>query len=75
MKPKDFENSSVDSPEKEEKSSFNIKKIFKDFGKGLLWTIDDIWYATLKALEEFNLRDDFQKFIYTISHIFQRACY
>ncbi|MBY9004905.1 MAG: 1-acyl-sn-glycerol-3-phosphate acyltransferase [Candidatus Lokiarchaeota archaeon] len=53
--------------EKEEKSSFNIKRFFKDFGKGFAWTIDDIWYASLRALEEFNLRDDFQKFIYTIS--------
>ena len=53
--------------EKEEKSSFNIKRFFKDFGMGFLWTLDDIWYGSLRALEEFHLRDPFQKFIYTIS--------
>jgi len=53
--------------EKEEKSSFNIKRFFKDFGMGFLWTLDDIWYGSLRALEEFHLREPFQKFIYTIS--------
>ncbi|MHA1670701.1 MAG: lysophospholipid acyltransferase family protein [Promethearchaeota archaeon] len=53
--------------EKEEKSSFNIKRFFKDFGMGLLWTLDDIWYGSLRGLEEFHLREPFQKFIYTIS--------
>ena len=51
----------------EKKESFNIKKWFKDFTMGTLWTIDDIWYGFLRALEEFGLREQFQKFIYTIS--------
>jgi 1-acyl-sn-glycerol-3-phosphate acyltransferase len=51
----------------EKKDSFNIKRFFKDFMMGALWTIDDIWYGMLRTLEEFHLRDHFQKFIYTIS--------
>jgi 1-acyl-sn-glycerol-3-phosphate acyltransferase len=54
-------------PEKEKESSFNIKRFFKDFGMGFLWTLDDIWYGSLRALEEFHLREPFQKFVYTIS--------
>ncbi|TFG18172.1 MAG: 1-acyl-sn-glycerol-3-phosphate acyltransferase [Promethearchaeota archaeon] len=53
------------APPKEE--SFNIKRWFKDFMMGTLWTIDDIWYSFLRSLEEFNLREQYQKFIYTIS--------
>lgn len=52
-------------PQKEE--SFNIKRWFKDFMMGTLWSIDDFWYGFLRTLEEFNLREQFQKFIYTIS--------
>jgi len=48
-------------------SSFNIKTMFKDFTKGLLWTIDDIWYGLLRSLEEFGLREQFQKYVYTFS--------
>ena len=51
----------------EKKESFNIKKWFKDFTMGALWTIDDTWYGLLRALEEFGLRDQFQKLVYTIS--------
>jgi 1-acyl-sn-glycerol-3-phosphate acyltransferase len=51
----------------EKKESFNIKKWFKDFTMGALWSIDDIWYGFLRSLEEFGLREQFQKVVYTIS--------
>jgi 1-acyl-sn-glycerol-3-phosphate acyltransferase len=53
--------------EPEKKESFNIKKWFKDFTMGALWTIDDIWYGFLRSLEEFGLREQFQKVVYTMS--------
>jgi 1-acyl-sn-glycerol-3-phosphate acyltransferase len=65
-KPK--EELSIGSPEDlEKKPSFNIKRYVKDFGKGFLWTIDDIWYGWLKSLEEFGAREKVQEYIYSFS--------
>jgi len=50
---------SLEDVEKEAK--FNFKTYFKDIGKGVIQLIDDSWYALLRSLEVFGVREQFQR--------------
>ncbi|MFX1345409.1 MAG: lysophospholipid acyltransferase family protein [Promethearchaeota archaeon] len=53
---------SIGSPEEvEKKPKFNIMGYLKDQAKGVVKLIDDVWYAFLRSLEEFGVREQFQK--------------
>ena len=56
---------SLEDVEKEPK--FNFKTYLKDMGKGVLRLIDDSWYALLRSLEEFGVREQFQKTVQCFS--------
>ncbi|KKN09905.1 hypothetical protein LCGC14_1041950 [marine sediment metagenome] len=58
---------SIGSPEEEKISKFNFMRYLKDIGKGFLRLIDDSWYAFLRSLEEFGVREQFQKPVQCIS--------
>ncbi len=59
---------SIGSPQDVEKpKSRGIKGLIKDFGVGVLETIDDIWYGLLRGLEVFGVREQFQKMIWHFS--------
>lgn len=68
-KDKKTEELSIGSPEEaEKKSKFGgILKTLKKFGKGFLHLWDDSWYALLRALEVFDLKEHFQEIIYHLS--------
>lgn len=53
---------SIGSPEEVgEKPKFNIMSYLKDQVKGVVKLIDDVWYAFLRSLEEFGVREQFQR--------------
>ena len=53
---------SIGSPEEvEKKPKFNFMTYLKDQGKGVLKLIDDVWYSFLRILEEFGVREQFQR--------------
>lgn len=53
---------SIGSPESaEKKPKFNFMKYLKDQVKGVVKLVDDVWYAVLRSLEEFGVRELFQK--------------
>jgi 1-acyl-sn-glycerol-3-phosphate acyltransferase len=53
---------SIGSPEEVAKEpKFNIMKYLKDQAKGVVQLIDDAWYAFLRSLEEFGVREQFQR--------------
>jgi 1-acyl-sn-glycerol-3-phosphate acyltransferase len=68
-KQKKEEELSIGSPEEAQKpkESFSLKSYLKDVGKGALQLIDDVWYALLKSLEVFGVRDQFQKTVHNFS--------
>ncbi|NVM37456.1 MAG: 1-acyl-sn-glycerol-3-phosphate acyltransferase [Candidatus Lokiarchaeota archaeon] len=58
----DSEELSIGSPEEgEKKPKFNFMTYLKDQAKGVLGLIDDTWYSVLRSLEEFGVREQFQK--------------
>ncbi len=68
-KQKKEEELSIGSPEdaQEQKGSLSFKSWLKDFGKGALQLIDDVWYSLLKSLEAFGLRAKFQETVHNFS--------
>jgi 1-acyl-sn-glycerol-3-phosphate acyltransferase len=59
---------SIGSPEDVEKvPKITAKSYMKDAGKSLLRLVDDSWYALLKSLEVFGLRDQFQNTVQNFS--------
>jgi 1-acyl-sn-glycerol-3-phosphate acyltransferase len=53
---------SIGSPEEAEKEpKFNIMSYLKDQAIGVVRLIDDAWYAFLRSLEEFGVREQFQR--------------
>jgi len=59
---KDEEELSIGSPEEiEKKPKFNIMKYLKDQAKGVVKLADDVWYSILRSLEEFGVREQFQR--------------
>ena len=59
---------SIGSPEDVEKvPKFNFKTYLKDIGKGVIQLIDDSWYALLRSLEAFGIREQFQKTVQCFS--------
>ena len=57
----DTEELSIGSPEEvEKKSKFNFMTYLKDQAKGVMNLVDDVWYALLRSLEEFGVREIFQ---------------
>ncbi len=64
---KEEEELSIGSPEEEKISKFNFMSYLKGLGKGFIRLIDDSWYAFLRSLEEFGIREQFQKPIQCIS--------
>jgi 1-acyl-sn-glycerol-3-phosphate acyltransferase len=68
-KQKKEEELSIGSPEdaQKPKESFSLKTYLKDLGKGALQLLDDMWYALLKSLEVFGVRDQFQKTVHNFS--------
>jgi 1-acyl-sn-glycerol-3-phosphate acyltransferase len=58
----DSEELSIGSPEEvQKKPKFNFMTYLKDQAKGVLKLIDDTWYSILRSLEEFGVREQFQK--------------
>ncbi|MHA2038413.1 MAG: lysophospholipid acyltransferase family protein [Promethearchaeota archaeon] len=58
----DDEELSIGSPEEVVKEpKFNIMTYLKDQAKGVVKLIDDTWYAFLRSLEEFGVREQFQR--------------
>ena len=58
----DTEELSIGSPEEvEKKPKFNFMKYLKDQAKGVIKLVDDVWYAFLRSLEEFGVREQFQR--------------
>jgi 1-acyl-sn-glycerol-3-phosphate acyltransferase len=68
-KQKKEEELSIGSPEdaQKPKESFSPMRYLKDFGKGALQLVDDMWYSLLKSLEVFGLREQFQKTVHNFS--------
>ena len=59
---KEDEELSIGSPEEVEKApKFNFMRYLKDQAKGVIRFIDDSWYALLRSLEEFGVREQFQR--------------
>ena len=59
---------SIGSPEVVEKEQkFNILSYLKDQAKGVVRLIDDTWYAFLRSLEEFGVREQFQRVVQCFS--------
>ncbi|MFX1278428.1 MAG: lysophospholipid acyltransferase family protein [Promethearchaeota archaeon] len=59
---------SIGSPEEVQKESkFNIMSYLKDQAKGVVKLIDDAWYAFLRSLEEFGVREQFQRSVQCFS--------
>ncbi len=53
---------SIGSPEEiEKKPKFNFMSYLKDQAKGVVNLIDDVWYSILRSLEEFGVREQFQR--------------
>ncbi|MFX1456796.1 MAG: lysophospholipid acyltransferase family protein [Promethearchaeota archaeon] len=48
-------------------SKFNIMSYLKDQAKGVIQLIDDAWYAVLRSLEEFGVREQFQRTVQCFS--------
>jgi 1-acyl-sn-glycerol-3-phosphate acyltransferase len=68
-KQKKEEELSIGSPEdaQKPKESLSFKSWLKDFGKGALQLVDDVWYSLLKSLEAFGLRAKFQETVHNFS--------
>ena len=59
---------SIGSPEEVSKESkFNIMSYLKDQAKSVIRLIDDSWYSLLRSLEEFGVREIFQKPVHCFS--------
>lgn len=59
---------SIGSPEEVEKApKFNIMSYLKAQAKGVIKLIDDSWYALLRSLEEFGVREQFQRPVHCFS--------
>ena len=58
----DTEELSIGSPaEVEKKPKFNFMTYLKDQAKGAVKLIDDVWYSFLRILEDFGVREQFQR--------------
>jgi 1-acyl-sn-glycerol-3-phosphate acyltransferase len=68
-KKKKEEELSIGSPEDVEKpkKSNSALSYLKDFGKGTLQLVDDVWYSLLKSLEVIGVRDQFQEIVHNFS--------
>jgi 1-acyl-sn-glycerol-3-phosphate acyltransferase len=51
----------------EARPKLTFQRYIKDQGKGVLRMIDDTWYAMLRSLEEFGLREQFQETVQNFS--------
>lgn len=59
---KEDEELSIGSPEEVDAApKFNFMRYLKDQAKGVIRFIDDSWYALLRSLEEFGVREQFQR--------------